>query len=116
MNFKPKPQQPDIHYDGPLTTEYTDRLGEALVACIKKLPEKLAYKDKGQEFAWQICRQNWEEQLGYSVRRLAQVHTNMVGGLPVTDDDRKVVDICLCMERDFNLAVEKNFENPEYDN
>lgn len=102
-------KQPDLHYHGPLSLDYLDALGNKIQAAIDTLPEIVA-EGVGDQFAWEMCRQNWLDTLAHARRKLSRVYASRLGGVPMSEaDSRKVVDICLCILRDLEVAKTKGF-------
>lgn len=102
--------QPNIHYDGPLTQEYIqdllDKLSVALTDVREFKPTDLPDNLSQPEWIW--CQANWIDTLQYAGLRCASISTKM----PFTelnDDDRKCIDITLCILRDFAEAKSLKF-------
>ena len=74
--------QPDLHYDG-----------------------------EDDELDWELCRWNWTRQVEYALMRLAAISTKLEFGMEShrEDEDRKCIDIMLCIIRDYEQAKAARF-------
>lgn len=106
-------RQPDLHHEGPITAELCDNLSYRLADCIERMPppDRL-----GLDLDWFDCWLGWVAELNFAIEQLAKVRRDVAAGLPLFPDyHRKIIDICLCLERDFISAEGNGFLRPEGD-
>ena len=104
-------RQPDLHHEGPLTTGLIKGLLDKLKIAVDETTAFEPVKDSD----WEICQSNWERELRYAGMRMAAIYAKLSNGIDDfrADDDRKCVDITLCILRDFEVAKSKGFIRDE---
>lgn len=106
-------RQPDLHHEGPITEEFVQDLISKLGVCTQEVLEFVPDHSDMVLGEWVSCQANWVDQLLYAEQRCNTVllkvkHQNK----EKPEDDRKVIDITLCILRDFAEAKSLNFIQP----
>lgn len=102
--------QPDLHHEGPITEELVTDLIFKLETATKEILEYSLPEAQDISSEWVYCQANWIEQLQYAVQRCETVLLKVQNqNKEKPEDDRKVIDITLCILRDFANSKSKNF-------
>jgi hypothetical protein len=104
--------QPDIHYTEPLTEEFIRGLMDEILTTINELKTiEVLHMNRLAQREWELCRQAWEDNLRYAGIRCAAIVTKLITGCADhrADEDRKCIDITLCILRDYKVAKQNNF-------
>jgi hypothetical protein len=104
-------KQPDLHHEGELTAEFVvDLLAKIKVA----LDQLILFEPPDMDVEWILCKANWAESLRYAGLRCAAIASKLECGVVYQpEDDRKCIDITLCILRDFEEAKAKGFERAD---
>lgn len=96
--------QPDIHYDGPITLEYTTDLIAKLNSAIQHI-KSCDFPD----LTWIVCKQDWIQTVQEALVRCDVIKLKIKENFNLSESDRKCIDISLCILRDFHLASSTDF-------
>ena len=106
--------RPDLHHEGEISVEMIDGLIEQMTDRAGQLPLDIHVGGRPDP-EWPATRTNWLSQFDYAKRRLREVRNDFTGGKSILDHYHgEIVDICLCIVRDFDRAKSLNFVNPEH--
>lgn len=106
--------KPDLHHDGPITVELIDGLIEQMTERAGQLPLDMFVEGRLDK-EWPDTRTNWLSQFDYAKGRLREVRDAVTGGKSILDHYHgTIIDICLCVVRDFDRAKALNFTNPDF--
>lgn len=107
-------KQPDLHHDGPITVEMIDELIGQMNERAGELPLDMFVEGR-LDPEWPDTRNNWLSQFDYAKGRLREVRADVEGGKSILDAYHgKIVDISMCIVRDFDRAQNLNFTNPDF--
>jgi len=104
--------QPDIHYDGKITTEFILDLIQKLktaLGAINRHDYSFMQENDFRKIDWLICRSKWQEILQYAETRCAAILLKIENEYQSSEYDHKCVDITLCILRDFDFAKSQDF-------
>ena len=109
-------KQLDIHYEGEITPIFIDGLLSEIRSAIHDLenhPRDIAWQAGLDEpiSKWEKCKSNWLETLKYAALRCVAIQIKFEHNCQDhrSDEDRRCIDITLCVLRDFESAKLKNF-------
>ena len=111
--------KPDLHHEGPLTLDLIDGLLNQLKTAQHEItefnPPSLSEGDWIMDDEWILCKAAWLKNIKYAGMRMAAIHAKLSVGIGDyrAEDDRKCVDITLCILRDFEEAKSKGFDRYE---
>ena len=100
--------QPDLHHEGPLTTELLSGLMDKIKS---SLDEIVIWENPNPDADWRICQGKWVEVLQEAGLRSTAIFVKLSQGIEYRlESDHKSVDIILCILRDYEEAKAKGFE------
>lgn len=103
-------RQPDLHHEGPITSEVVSELIQKLKTAYEEVRDfKPEIDNIPHPAEWVYCQANWMESLEYAGLRCNTVLMKITHNKEADADDRKCVDISLCILRDFADAKQQNF-------
>lgn len=105
--------QPDLHHEGPVTSKVVDDLLKKLETALNEIKEyEPVFDETFSPQEWSLCKANWAEVISYAGLRCSTIFAKAKHEVEISEDDRKCIDITLCILRDFDDAKEKQFTKP----